>query len=71
MRNLGDFAGILCLDKWTSNANGRQAVYLRKGRERKYGAVFIDQGYCFNAGEWNFVDSPLRGIMRAMRCTRG
>jgi hypothetical protein len=62
VRNLQDFVGILCLDKWTSNANGRQAVYWRKGRERKYSVTFIDQGYCFNAGEWSFEDSPLRGI---------
>jgi hypothetical protein len=24
--------------------------------------MFIDQGYCFNAGEWTFPDSPLRGL---------
>jgi hypothetical protein len=24
--------------------------------------VFIDQGHCFNAGEWNFSNAPLRGI---------
>ena len=35
--------------------NGRQ-------RERKYRATFIDQGFCFNAGEWSFPDSPLRGV---------
>ena len=23
---------------------------------------FIDQGYCFNAGEWSFPDAPLRGV---------
>ncbi len=22
----------------------------------------IDHGFCFNAGEWNFPDAPLRGI---------
>jgi hypothetical protein len=22
----------------------------------------IDNGFCFNAGEWNFPDAPLRGI---------
>jgi hypothetical protein len=22
----------------------------------------IDEGFCFNAGEWNFPDAPLRGI---------
>jgi hypothetical protein len=24
--------------------------------------IGIDQGSCFNAGEWNFPDSPLRGL---------
>lgn len=62
VRNLAEFAGMLCLDKWTGNCNGRQAVFERRPRERKYRATFIDQGFCFNAGEWNFPDSPLRGI---------
>jgi hypothetical protein len=62
LRNLAEFAGMLALDKWTGNCNGRQAVYERKARERRYRAVFIDQGYCFNAGEWTFPDVPLRGI---------
>jgi hypothetical protein len=22
----------------------------------------IDQGFCFNVGEWNFPDAPLRGL---------
>jgi hypothetical protein len=62
VKNLAEFAGILCLDKWAGNCNGRQAVFERKPRERKYRATFIDQGFCFNAGEWTFPDSPLRGI---------
>jgi len=62
VRNLETFAGILAMDKWTGNANGRQATFWRKMRERKYTAAFIDQGYCFNAGEWTFPDSPLRGV---------
>ena len=62
VRNLGEFAGILALDKWTGNANGRQAVFTRKQRERRYRAVFIDYGYCFHAGEWRFEDAPLRGV---------
>jgi hypothetical protein len=62
VKNVGEFAGMLALDKWTGNANGRQAVFLRRGRERKYVAVFIDQGYCFSAGEWRFSDAPLRGV---------
>lgn len=62
VRNLTEFAGMLALDKWTGNCNGRQAVYQRKPRERKYRAVFIDQGFCFNAGEWTFPDVALRGV---------
>jgi hypothetical protein len=62
VRNLDEFAGILALDKWTGNANGRQAVFTRKQRERRYRAVFIDFGYCFHAGDWKFEDIPLRGV---------
>jgi hypothetical protein len=62
VRNLHEFAGMLALDKWTGNCNGRQAVFERKPREKKYRATFIDQGFCFNAGEWTFPDSPLRGV---------
>ncbi len=62
VRNLEEFAGILCLDKWAGNCNGRQAVFSRRQRERRYKAAFVDQGFCFNAGEWSFPDSPLRGV---------
>ncbi len=62
VKNLDSFAGMLALDKWTCNADGRQAAFCRRHRERKYRAWFIDQGYCFNAGEWSFPDSPLRGV---------
>ena len=62
VRNLAEFAGILALDKWTCNANGRQAVFVRKQREQRYRAVFIDFGHCFQAGEWRFEDVPLRGV---------
>jgi hypothetical protein len=30
--------------------------------DSRYRALFIDHGFCFNAGEWNFPDAPLRGI---------
>lgn len=62
VKNLVEFAGMLGLDKWTGNANGRQAVFSRRQRERRYKAVFIDQGYCFHGGEWKFEDAPLRGV---------
>jgi hypothetical protein len=63
VRNVDDFARVLVLDKWTCNSDGRQAVFCRKTlRSQRYHATFIDQGYCFNAGEWTFPDSPLRGV---------
>jgi hypothetical protein len=62
VRNLETFAGMIVLDKWTGNADGRQAAFWRRSKERKYTAAFIDQGYCFNGGEWTFPDYPLRGV---------
>jgi len=60
--NLPDFCGMLVFDKWTCNTNGRQAIFFRAQGETRYQAVMIDQGFCFNAGEWNFPDAPLRGL---------
>ena len=71
VRNLREFLGMLCMDKWTCNANGRQAVFWRRMRERRYTVTFVDQGYCFNAGEWNFPDSPLRGVYARNDVYRG
>jgi hypothetical protein len=62
VRNLREFAGMLAFDKWTCNADGRQVVFHKEMRERKYNASIIDFGYCFNAGEWSFPDAPLRGV---------
>lgn len=62
VKNLNQFAGMLVIDKWTGNADGRQAAFWRRLREKKYTVTFIDQGYCFNAGEWTFPDYPLRGV---------
>jgi hypothetical protein len=71
VRNRDEFAGMLAVDKWTGNCNGRQAVFDRKPRERRYRATFIDQGFCFNAGDWTFPDSPLRGVYARNRVYAG
>jgi hypothetical protein len=71
VRNLAEFAGILALDKWTCNINGRQAVFQKKRRERRYSATFIDQGYCFHAGDWKFVDASLGGVFAENIVYRG
>jgi hypothetical protein len=59
--NLHTFAGVLAFDKWTCNVDGRQAAFWKRSSEPMFTASFIDQGYCFNAGEWSFPDAPLRG----------
>jgi hypothetical protein len=64
VRNLPTFVGMLAMDKWTGNADGRQAAFWRKMRQRRYTVAFIDQGNCFNAGYWDFPDQPLRGTFR-------
>ena len=61
VENLREFAGVLALDKWLCNCDGRQVVFCRKSEER-FRAHFIDFGYCFNAEEWTFPDSTLRGL---------
>jgi hypothetical protein len=71
VRNLAEFAGILALDKWTSNINGRQAVFQKGRREQRYKATFIDQGYCFHAGDWKLVDASLGGVFAENAVYRG
>ena len=62
---------MLALDKWTCNINGRQAVFRKSRRERRYNATFIDQGYCFHAGDWKFIDASLGGVYADNSVYRG
>ncbi len=106
VKNLADFLGVLVLDKWTCNTNGRQAIFFREPDNTSaadghalprdsstgniaaghatdgqavggsvagaygtggyttggYTTMMIDFGFCFNAGEWDFPDAPLRGL---------
>lgn len=36
-----------------------------------YTAMMIDFGFCFNAGEWDFPDAPLRGLYARQRVYSG
>jgi HipA-like protein len=67
VENLEDFLGMLVFDKWTCNTNGRQAIFFREPGRSRYQAQMIDQGFCFNAGEWDFPDAPLRGLYARQR----
>jgi hypothetical protein len=49
--------------KTTTEAAGTEPV--------PYRTVMIDQGFCFNAGEWNFPDAPLRGLYTRNRVYEG
>jgi hypothetical protein len=62
--NLEDFAGMLVFENWMCATNGRQTLFRRPPDEAQapYKTIRIDQGFCFNAGEWNFPDAPLRGL---------
>jgi hypothetical protein len=77
VENLHDFAGMLVFDKWTCNTNGRQTVFFSGPGPAaghalaRYKTRMIDQGFCFNAGEWNFPDAPLRGLYARNRVYQG
>ena len=74
VENRADFLGILVFDKWTGNADSRQAVFFRaraktwtplKGEApAKLGffAQMIDHGFVFNGSNWQFQDSPIQGL---------
>ncbi len=71
VENVHEFAGMLVFDKWTCNTNGRQTLFLREAGREGYRALMIDQGFCFNAGEWDFPDAPLRGLYARQRVYEG
>ena len=78
VKNLADFLGVLVFDKWTANADGRQAVFFR-ARVREwlpadpdthrlamgFVALMIDHGFAFDGPHWNFPESPVQEIGRA------
>lgn len=74
VQNREEFLGALVFDKWTGNADGRQAIFFRaqlkewmpqiKAGPRKTGfvALMIDHGFIFNGPHWNFSESALQGL---------
>lgn len=69
--NLDAFWGALVFDQWVCNTDGRQTVFYRQPGQQQYKALLIDQGFCFNDGEWNFPDAPLRGLYLRRRVYLG
>jgi len=54
VENLSDFAGMFVFDVWTMNVDDRQVVFFQRKQERKWKALMIDNGNCFNGSRWNF-----------------
>ena len=46
----GSLPGCWCMDKWTCNANGRQAVFCEAARERKYTGDVYRSGILLQRG---------------------
>ncbi len=69
--NRRDFLGALVFDKWTSNADSRQAIFFRTRAAGPAGeaagpaafvAQMMDHGYVFQGPHWEFRDSPIQGL---------
>ncbi len=54
-----------------AGVGGRVGTQEKGGQGQPYKTVMIDQGFCFNAGEWNFPDAPLRGLYARSRVYEG
>jgi hypothetical protein len=72
--NVREFLGVLVFDKWTANADIRQAVFFRPPIEwgnrteagrGTYVVRMIDHGYTFNGGEWTLRNAPRQGLYRS------
>src|SRR5256885_6980902 len=53
------------------NADGNSHADTNEECDGEYETVMIDQGFCFNAGEWNYPDAPLRGLYARNRVYEG
>lgn len=62
VENRDDFMGMLVFDKWTCNCDGRQVIYVLGEHLGAYRVYMIDNGFCFGGVEWDFPDSPVRGL---------
>lgn len=74
VENLCDFRGALAFDKWTGNADSRQAIFFRarvkewlpgSGADSTrlgFVAQMMDHGYLFEGPFWRLADSPLYGL---------
>jgi hypothetical protein len=78
VQNIDDFLGMFVLDKWMCQTDKRQAIFVQQSNpgtdgtsDKTYLAMMIDEGFCFNGGNWNFPDAPLRSIYANRRVYQG
>ena len=74
VENLPEFAGVLAFDKWSGNADARQAIFFRarlKERNARGPIVpppvgfigqMMDNGYVFEGPNWRLTESPVQGL---------
>jgi hypothetical protein len=62
VENLSDFLGMLVFDKWTGNADDRQAIFVRSNRASPFRTFMTDNGLCFNGSKWDFSARPKYGL---------
>ena len=74
IENLVEFAGVLAFDKWTGNADARQAIFFRARLQDGNSPVrvassavgfvgqMIDNGYVFEGPNWRLTESPVQGM---------
>jgi hypothetical protein len=73
VENRAEFVGMLAVDQWLGNADGRQAIFFRtrlrewlptyEAHPQKLGFVaqMVDHGFVFDGPNWRIGDSPLLG----------
>jgi len=72
--NQRDFLGMLAFDKWTGNADSRQAIFVR-ARVKEFTrasaehplrmgfvALMMDHGLVFDGQQWAYRDSVIQGL---------
>lgn len=74
VENLAEFAGVLAFDKWSGNADARQAIFFRaRLKERNargpvmpplvgFIGQMMDNGYVFEGPNWRLTESPVQGL---------
>lgn len=60
--NASIFGGMLAFDKWLSNTDTRQAVFVREKGSMRYHPHFIDQSQCFAGSKWELNFDPTHGL---------